>query len=402
MSKHAAEHLEVLGKNASARYRAGQASTLTEAVIDVVKTAGLLPEQVKRVVEYANTDAFLTEFKKEGSNKVVELAGGPASPFAVMQSLNQPVRAHEYDRGTSDYDHPPTEKHASAEGMDRSLREGFRVEAPAEYPYENPFGEAYALQQKLASTEATLTGQLTMLEGAFHDMLDRLYSNVKQAALEGVPLGDVVQAWASSAGAETPHVKLAFSFMAPKLIEDRVFRGGDAVGASLEKFATGRLVNPAHPLVTDFEEFCEVVSKLASTRAARAEISSGLGQINYFLKHASAAPDPGLIKRVYDASGHLGENYAKPAAEWVTKKLMGPASPAVQTVGELAHGAVKHVPTAAALVGANEVRRNLKHSPAFQGVKDTALSVVPGTPQYQQREYELQAGGGGFQMPMGY
>lgn len=402
MSKHSAEHLEVLGKNASAKYRAGQASTLTEAVIDIVKTAGLLPEQVKRVVEYANTDAFLTEFRKEGSHKVVELPGGPASPFAVLQSLNQPAAAYEYDRGTSDYDQPPTEKRAADQELDRSLREGFLVDAPPEYPYANPYGEAYALQQKLASEEATMTGQLTMLEGAFHDMLERLYHNVKQASLDAVPLGDVVQAWATVPGAEPEHMKLAFSFLSPQLLEERVFRGADAIGASLEKFASGRLVNPEHPLVTDFGEFCEVVSKMASIRAAREEISSGLGQINYFLKHASA-PDPGLIKKVYNASGHLGEQYAKPAAEWTAKKLLGPASPAVQTAGALAHGAVKHVPTAAALIGANEVRRNLKHSPAFQGVKDTALSVVPGTPQYQQREYELQAGGGGgFPMPMGY
>lgn len=401
MSKHSAEHLEVLGKNASARYRAGQAATLTEAVIEVVKTAGLLPEQVKRVVEFANTDAFLTQFRKEGSHKVVELPGGPASPFSVLQSLNTPASSVQYNRGTSDYDHPPPEKHASDATLDHTLKESFRAE-PAEfaheYPYANPLGEAYALQQKLASVEDTMTGQLSMLEGAFGDMVGRLYHNVKQAALEGVDLGDVVQAWSTSPGATTDHMKLAFAFISPRLLKERVFRGADAIGHSLEKFASGGLVNPEHTLVTDFGEFCEVVTKLAEIRAARQEVSNGLGQINYFLKQAT---DPGLIQQVYNASGKAGKMLGG-GAQRAAQVLLGPASPHAATVGKVVGKAVEHLPTAAAVVGANEVRRSLKYNPTFQGVKDSTLSVVPGTPQYQQRELELATGGQGFQMPMGY
>lgn len=399
-SDHAVEHLEVLGKNASARFRSGQAPNLTDAVISVVKTAGLLPEQVKRVVEFANTDAFLTEFRKEGSHRVIELQGGPANPFAVLQSLNQPAAAHQYDRGTSDYNHPPTEKRASAEHLDHSLREGFQAKtASAEYPFADPLGETYALKQKLASAEEMLTSELSMLEGAFHDLVGRLYDNVKQAALEGVALGDVLQAWTTVPGVTTEHVKVAFAFMSPRLLKERVFHGADALGASLEKFASGRLVNASHPLVEDFSDFCEVLSKLASTRGAREEISKGLGQVNYFLKHAV---DPGLIKQVYNVSGAAGKAIGG-KAEQAAQVLLGSSSPHAATVGKVVHKAVEHLPTAAAAVGANELRRNLNHSPTYQGAKNTALSVVPGTPQYQQREYELAAGngaGGGY--PMGY
>lgn len=398
MSRHSAEHLEVLGKNASSRFRSGQAASLTEAVIDTVKTAGLLPEQVMRVVEYANTDAFLTEFRKEGAFKVVDLPGGPASPYAVLQSLNQPAGPALYDRSTADYDQPPPEKRASAEELDRTLQASFQVER-SEYPYADPLGEAFALQQKLASVEATMTGQLTLLEGAFHDLLERLYGGVKQAALEGTSLGDVVQAWAAAPGAGPEHVKLAFSLLSPRLLRDRVFPGADALGASLEKFASGRLVNQEHPMVGDFGEFCEVVTKLASTRAARGEISSGLGQLNHFLKRASV--DQGLIRQIYGATGKAGKSLGG-AAERGAKFLLGPSSPHAATVGKVVHKTVEHSPLIAGAVAANEARRILKYNPAFQSAKDTALSVVPGTPQYQQREMELAAGGGGFPMPMGY
>jgi len=399
MPAHSAEHLEVLGKNASARYRIGEAATLTEAVIAVVKTAGLLPEQVKRVVEFANTDAFLTQFRKEGSHKVVEFPGGPASPFAVLQSLNQPASAIEHNTSTHDYDHPPPEKHASAEALDTALRESFRFgEASHEYPYVDPLGEAYALQQKLAGVEAAMTGDLSMLETAFGDLVEQLYNNVKQAALEGTDLGDVLHVWSTAPGATTDHVKLAFAIIAPRLLKEQVFRCADAIGASLEKFAHNRLVNPEHPLVTDFGDFCEVVTKLAEIRSARQEISAGLGQLNYFLKHAT---DPGLIQQVYSATGKAGKVLGG-GAQRAAQVLLGPASPHAATVGKAVHKTVEHLPTAAAVVGANEVRRNLKYNPMYQSAKNTALSVVPGTPQYQQREYELAANSGGFQMPMGY
>ncbi len=63
----AAEDLEVFGKQASARWSEGHAKNLSEAVIETVKHAHLSPQQVQRVIEFANTDAFLKEFKKEGS-----------------------------------------------------------------------------------------------------------------------------------------------------------------------------------------------------------------------------------------------------------------------------------------------------------------------------------------------
>lgn len=395
MSRFSAEHLEVLGKNASARFRSGQAATLTEAVIETVKTAGLLPEQVIRVVEHANTDAFLTEFRKEGASKVVDLAGGPASPHAVLQSLNQPATPALYDRGTTDYNHPPPEKRASVEALDRSLQASFRTEG-AEYPFADPLAEAYGLQQKLASTEEVMTSQLTTLEGAFHDLLGRLYDGVKQAALEGTPLGDVVQAWTAAPEATPEHVKVAFAFLSPRLVKEGVFRGGDALGASLEKFAANRLVNLAHPMVVDFGEFCEVATKLAATRSARSEISSGLGQINHFLKHAV---DQGLIHQVYGATGAAGKVLGA-GAERGARVLLGPTSPNAARVGKVVHKTVEHAPTIGAVVAGNEARRSLKYNPTFQDAKNTALSVVPGTPQYQQREMELASGN--YQMPMGY
>lgn len=84
------EHLEVLGKQAASKWATGEHPTLADAVLEQVKEAGLSPEQVKRVVEFANTDAYLTEFKKEGANhRFVDFGrSGPADPAEVLKSLN--------------------------------------------------------------------------------------------------------------------------------------------------------------------------------------------------------------------------------------------------------------------------------------------------------------------------
>src|SRR5208282_6747332 len=94
------EHLEVLGKQASSRWSSGESKTLSDAVVETVKTAGLSPEQVKRVCEFANTEAYLTEFKKEGSaHKFIDFGSGPADPSTVIKDLNDGGGGTVFDDG---------------------------------------------------------------------------------------------------------------------------------------------------------------------------------------------------------------------------------------------------------------------------------------------------------------
>ena len=102
------EELEVLGKAASKKFVSGQSGTLNEAVVETVKHAGLSPEQVKRVIEFANTSAFLSDFHKEGgAHKYVEFHGGPADPAEVLRDLNDGGGGNVFDRGLADYSYDP-------------------------------------------------------------------------------------------------------------------------------------------------------------------------------------------------------------------------------------------------------------------------------------------------------
>jgi len=112
---HSGEYLEVLGKRAAARWSSGDHKTLTDAVTETVKQAQLSPEQVKRVVEFANTDAYLTEFKKEGGeHHVIDFHGGPADASEILKDLNDGGGGSVFDRGTGDYNAPPNDMKISS------------------------------------------------------------------------------------------------------------------------------------------------------------------------------------------------------------------------------------------------------------------------------------------------
>ena len=100
--------LEIMGKEAASAWCSGEEPTLNDAVISRVKHAGLSPEQVRRVIEFANVDAYRQEFQKESStHKIVDFGpAGPASPSVVFQDLNDGGGGTVFDLGDRDYNSP--------------------------------------------------------------------------------------------------------------------------------------------------------------------------------------------------------------------------------------------------------------------------------------------------------
>ena len=166
------EELETFGKHAADLYGAGTSPTLNEAVVETIKSAGLAPEQVRRVVEFANTHAFITEFKKEGTaNKYVVFDGGPAEVNSVLQDLNDGGGGTVFDRGTLDYSHTPKVKTASVGGMNKTasaqneaddiLAQAFAVDRQASpLPFANPLGDVQDMRYKLAGVRDSLTSEI--------------------------------------------------------------------------------------------------------------------------------------------------------------------------------------------------------------------------------------------------
>ncbi len=390
------EDLEVLGKAAASAFCDGSFSTLDNAVVEMVKRAGLSPEQVKRVVEFTNVNAHLLTFKKEADHKVINFQGGPASPSTVLKDLNDGGGGTVFDRGTADYNYPPpdVEKTSSA-NMDRlglddaKLAEAFEVQG-GEYAFADPLREAMDLRDKLAGARDLFNHELGAFETLFVDAGDLLYSEVKQASMVGTSLGQVVQAW-SSVTDETEYVKLAFQAMTPRLLRDGVFENKDELSESISVIEkTAALVNPKHPLVATFVDYCDTLYKLAELRQARDEIDQHFDSMTEFIKGAGGAL--GLIPKVVARAAQASKPAAR-AGKRAGEFLLGEGK-AADRLGDLAGKAVKYAPHAAGVVAAEEGLSRAKYNPWTRAAYNFGLARVPLVGQYtrpgQIRAYKLQ------------
>lgn len=367
------EELETMGKEAATKYVRGSTPSLTEAVVETVKSAGLSPEQVRRVVEFANIDAFNQEFRKEaGGHRVVEFKSGPADFSEVLKDLNDGGGGREIDKHAFDYSSPPpnvpglVSQNEDRLGLENvKLAEAFGVEETP-LPYADPLREAMDMKTKLAGVEEELSAELSHLEGQFFDTVNGLYDSVKQAALEGVSLGQIVVAW-GDVTSKPEFVKAAFSHLSPRLIENGVFESKGAIANSLMKTASVGLVNREHPIVVHFCDFCEVLTKLAETRSAHEDVASGLDTISTFLKSAFDMSEvPGLAAKGWGLATGAAQKAAPVVAKGVQK-------------------AVPYAPHAAATY--------LGLRALGSGPGQKVMSYVPGTQQSAMRQYYNQQQG---------
>lgn len=428
------EELEVFGKAAASEYMRGRSATLNDAVVGTVKQAGLSPEQVKRVVEFANTAAYLQEFKKEGStHKYIHFDGGPASPSEVLKDLNDGGGGTVFDRGMADYHQPPMpktasvmqrnfsrlglEKVASADPREDLLWGAFGVEEEP-LPYADPWRESEDMREKLATMRDNLNSDLSMTEGEFRDITDQLYDMVKQAAMAGTPLGYIVQAWQHVTPGDG-FVKAAFSHIGPRLVEEGIFNY-DGVGESLTKHASSGVVNPEHPLVGTFAGFCSHLMKLAEIREQRDICHREYERIDGFIKNAAtlaktvvdAASQPGLVQRMKSGlqaaagkgglysqlkgvTGKAGQT-AGGVTQNVGEALLGEGSRAARGAGWAVEKGIKHSPEIAAAIAAKEGYDQVKYRPSFIAAKNMVQSRIPYTHPYMVREYQLQQNAGGM------
>lgn len=387
------EELETFGKHASKLYLAGQCKTLSEAVVESVKTAGLSPEQVKRVVEFTNTSTYLEKFAGDDpTTKVVTFEGGPASFPDVIRDLNDGSGGSVFDKAASlnDYLLPPPE--VADVALELKLAAAFQVEAEATLPYAEPLQEAADMKDKLAGLYDEAQHEVNQLETRYLDLCDLLFNEVKQASLEGVPLGHVLQILGSVTD-ETDFLKVAFEGLTPRLVSNEVFKDHVAVTESLQKTAGVGLVNPEHPLVGIYGDFCETLAKLAATRLVQADAAEQLDVLSTFLKKASAAAEAGkavgeglsYLPKAWKAVTNATASAAQPVEEFVNSAV-GPRA------AWAASRAVKYAPHAAVGLAGEETYQHAKNDPAAQALENFVLARVPYTRQNMIRQYNLQMG----------
>lgn len=253
------EQLELMGKKAAAMYGGGR--TLSEAVVEVVKEARLAPEQVKRVCEFANTNAYLSAFEKAGAVRNINFDGGPADPGRVLKDLNDGSSPAIHQVSSSDYSDPVgSYKTASADASILAEAFGAGLEKTAQvhdhFTRANPADEVNDLRVTIQGARDQLMSKLSSSEILLTDIKSMLSEKVAEAVLEGMPMGDVLRAWSSYGNAN--QIKEAAAFVRDHL-RDRRILGKEQFVESLTKTAShGVIANPDHPVVDHFILFTKV------------------------------------------------------------------------------------------------------------------------------------------------
>lgn len=394
------EELETFGKYAASLYLTGRCGTLSGAVVETVKSAELAPEQVRRVVEFTNTSAYLKKFASEGpGHKVVTFKGGPASFPDVIRDLNDGGGGSVFDKvasfGTSDYLLPPPDLAGLAEQnlarlgvVNSKLAAAFQTN-DIPLPYEEPLRDVLDTKDKLAGLYDEATHELSGLETRYMDLCEMLFGQVKQAALEGTPLGHIVTVM-STVTDEPEFVKSAFYMLSERLVENEVFHSHAALADSLQKTAGAGMVNPSHPLVGIFGDYCDTLAKTAAYRQVREEVAFELDNLTTFIQKASSVASSirGVAEQVpkaWSAATSATAKASQPISEFVSELGLPKAAPIVGN-------AVKYAPHIAAALAGEEMYQKAKNHPAGQAAKNFILGRVPYTHQNMIRQYNMQMG----------
>ena len=299
-----------------------------------------------------------------------------------MKDLNDGGGGTVFDNG-SDYSLPPSkeasEKTASAHD-ENALAELFGNTSAENIPYANPHAEVIDLKDKLAAAADHLQSEISGLEIAFGELGARVYHQVKQAALAGYSLGNIIQAWQEVSPSDD-YIKVAFELITPRLLREEVFRSLGQMTASVDKVASA-MVDTSHPLVQEFSEFCIALTALAEKRAAREEVLYNHTHLENYLKTASTVGD------IYRGAKGISRSAAESAAPFVSKHVGETAGKAVGT-------ALKYSPEIGAALALNEAHTHYENDPSLAPLHkavDFGLQQIPGTSQNVAHKVRIQYG----------
>lgn len=252
----AAEHLVQLGKTAAHTAETSGIS-LTDAVVRAIGMTKLNEQQVRRVVESANHEAFNQKYAAmDPSMRVVDLEGGPADLAAVTERLALLAAPQKVAQYRNDYSLGPQYPVRSSGPYVASMSKTAALEGVTE------------LKERLRATHEELTGQVSAKQASVENSIHRVTHHVRQALADGAYAEDIERAW----GHYNPKyaIELSTSFSLPK--------------APQGVKTASREVPSSHPLVTCFVDFMKVAKEYEEVCEAVREVEKELLRVEEFLR----------------------------------------------------------------------------------------------------------------------
>ena len=230
--------------------------SLQESLITTLGSEGLNPHQVRRVVEYANIDAYNQKFASMDPSgaRFVSIDEGPADPLHVVQALC-PSESHH-----GDYDLGPT-------------KEAMMTTTQAFQPFRTVAGvmsDVTDLQTKLSSRLDIVASDAASAEFRMETHMDKLAEVLRSATLNGASHGEVFGAWA---GINAPLAKVAFH------------KTGNPIPEATK--VAGRGLNPQHPVMREFNAFVKSAQDYTSAIQTRQALEDQLVVVGTWLQKRS-------------------------------------------------------------------------------------------------------------------
>ena len=303
-AKLSPEDLQSMGKRASAAYLCDGVSLNCSIVKLAQEHPSISPHQVRRVVEYANTETFQSLFEKQAGDKNIEFP--LADPGVILRDLNDGARPQimapppsEYGRDpvknasvnvradvklaqafgrTIDWDTRALSEDLTKEAMDYAqtggkyadlvIKDLNKMTSPGaiksasqnHYPESDPFRDLFAAKQKMAKAVEDLQGARDHNRYLLKEAAINLQNTVRQHLLDENSFGEAVHAIGSVPSHSTTQ-KIAMQCIADDLQRrgvNFVELQANAAQYEMEKGASYRVVNPEHPVVQAYAAFAKV------------------------------------------------------------------------------------------------------------------------------------------------
>lgn len=294
--KHAsipAETLELMGREAAT-------ALLTKSIPlneSIAKLAGAHPdfsaEQVKRVVESANTAVYLAMHDK---NKTAG-AGSSYPQFEladagrIIQNMSSGSKPTVVTQTDLDYASLPTRKDKiSSADSDAIIDEMFKTSSKdLGYTKDSVLDEVMAVKQDLVDLSNNLRSTGERFDLLHKEASEDYYQQVKAHLLGDGSFSDVIVA-ARSTGIDNEKLASAMKPVITRLLKEKI-----ASAERLQEGSTGiskvahRVVNDAHPLVTSFSAVILSSDEIEKIAVGLDDVETQLKRVQDFIKEEFCA-----------------------------------------------------------------------------------------------------------------
>jgi hypothetical protein len=262
---------------------------LTEGVVKLASQyENITPEQVKRVVEHANTSVYLTY---HGNDKVAGAGSSYpqftlADPKAVMSKISHSGERSAEVRTSSAYGRSPEKAKLSSASRDQALADlfGYKPIEERHFTKESAVAEVMGAKSDLTHLKNQLEFSAQRLDITYKQASAEYYDTVKRHILGGDDFAGVVVA-ARSVGLSTEKTAEVLKPVVEQLVLEKVAKPDTLKHGiqKLEKLAH-RVINSRHPLVEQFGAVAGLDAELEKTALALASVDVELGRVNAFIK----------------------------------------------------------------------------------------------------------------------